>query len=160
MKQHTTATSPSLETPAEAGKAGKQKSKSSAASWAGMAVFFLILALIVSFFLGLLPIAPVVVATGSMEPAIGVGDVVVVCRTDPDTLQEGDVIRYRADGYTVIHRIVQRQDDGEGRAQAFITQGDNNNGPDTDPVSPDQVMGKVILTVPNAGRFTLWLRGM
>ena len=103
-----------------------------------------------SFFLGILPIAPVAVATGSMEPAIGVGDVVVVCRTDPDTLQVGDVIRYRLDGYTVIHRIVERQDGADGQAQAFITQGDNNNGPDSEPVSPEQIMGRVILTVPNA----------
>ena len=131
-----------------------------AGSWIGMAAFFLVLALIVSFFLGILPIAPVAVATGSMEPAIGVGDVVVVCRTDPDTLQVGDVIRYRLDGYTVIHRIVERQDAADGQAQAFITQGDNNNGPDSEPVSPEQIMGRVILTVPNASRFTLWLHNV
>lgn len=138
----------------------KQKKKKSAASWGKMGIFFLVLAIIISFFLGLLPVAPVAVATGSMEPAIQVGDVVIVCRADPDKLQVGDIIRYRCDGYTVIHRIVARQDGVDGQALSFTTQGDSNNGPDTAPVSPEQVMGKVVLTVPKVGGLTLWLHGV
>lgn len=137
-----------------------QKGQTGAASWVGVTVFLLFLALLVSFFLGLLPVAPVAVATGSMEPTIQVGDVVIVRRTDPDQLQVGDIVRYRKDNYSVIHRIVERQEGQDGQTLSFTTQGDNNNGPDSDPVLPDQIMGKVILTVPNAGKFTLWLHSL
>lgn len=143
--------------PAQETKATK---KSTTGARVGMVAFFLLLALFVSFFLGILPIAPVAVATGSMEPTIGVGDVVVVVRTDPDRLQTGDIVRYRKDNYSVIHRIVAREEGESGQADAFITQGDNNNGPDADPVSPEQIMGKVILIVPNAGKFTVWLHSL
>ena len=85
---------------------------------------------------------------------------VIVRRTDPDQLQVGDIVRYRKDNYSVIHRIVERQEGQDGQTLSFTTQGDNNNGPDSDPVLPDQIMGKVILTVPNAGKFTLWLHSL
>lgn len=143
------------------GRAQKgQTGAGGAASWVGVTVFLLFLALLVSFFLGLLPVAPVAVATGSMEPTIQVGDVVIVRRTDPDQLQVGDIVRYRKDNYSVIHRIVAQQKGQNGQTLSFTTQGDNNNGPDSDPVLPDQIMGKVILTVPNAGKFTLWLHSL
>lgn len=123
----------------------------SARSYACWTVFFLSLALVTAFFAGFLPIAPVVVATGSMEPSIGVGDVVLICRTDPANLETGDVIQYQGDGCTVIHRIV------EVDGGSFITQGDANNAPDLWPVAEDQILGRMILTIPDAGKLTLWL---
>lgn len=120
-------------------------------SYVSWTVFFLLLALIVAFFAGFLPIVPVAVATGSMEPAIEVGDVVVVCPADPDTLEVGDVIRYQGEGCTVIHRIVALEGD------AFLTQGDANNAPDLRPVEREQVLGRVVCTIPKAGKLTLWL---
>lgn len=122
-----------------------------ARSYVGWTVFFLTLALMVAFFAGLLPAAPVVVATGSMEPGIGVGDVVIVCPVDPEELAVGDVIRYQGEGCTVIHRIVAIDGD------SFTTQGDANNAPDLHPVEKDQVLGRVVCTIPHAGTFTLWL---
>ena len=104
-------------------------------------------------FFGWLPAYPVVVATGSMEPAIGAGDVVILCRTDPAALEVGDVIQYQSDGCTVIHRIVEKDGD------TFITQGDANNAPDLRPVQREQVLGRVTGTLPDAGWFILWLHG-
>lgn len=77
-------------------------------AFAGWKALFVLLSLIVAFFFGWLPAYPAVVATGSMEPAIGAGDVVILCRTDPAALEVGDVIQYQSDGCTVIHRIVER----------------------------------------------------
>ena len=132
----------------------KLNTGSTTRAWVGWTVFFLLLALVVAFFSGFLPIAPVVVATGSTEPAIHVGDVVMVCRANPDSLEVGDVIRYKGNGCTVIHRIVEIDGD------TFITQGDANNAPDLWPVDETQILGRVICTIPNTGKFTLWLHGI
>ncbi len=122
-------------------------------AFAGWTVLFVLLGLIVAFFFGWLSAYPVVVATGSMEPAIGAGDVVILCRTDPTELEVGDVIQYQSDGCTVIHRIVEKDGD------TFITQGDANNAPDLRPVEREQVLGRVTGTLPDAGWFILWLHG-
>lgn len=127
-------------------------SPASCLRWAG---FFLLLAALVAFCAGLLPLKPVVVATGSMEPAICVGDIALVLDTDPGALEAGDVIQYRCDGYTVVHRVVEVSGDG-----TFLTQGDSNNAPDANPVSGGQVIGRVVLVVPKIGKLTLWFHSL
>lgn len=113
-------------------------------------------ALVMAFFFGLLPAAPVAVATGSMEPSIRVGDAAVVYRTDPERLAAGDVVAYRLNGQTVIHRIIQVQPGADG--PVFRTQGDHNNAPDPAPVEADQICGRVLFRIPWVGVPTLWLR--
>lgn len=46
------------------------------------AAVLLLAALVMAFFFGMLPAFPLAVATGSMEPAIEIGDAVVIGRTD------------------------------------------------------------------------------
>ena len=123
------------------------------------AALFLVIALIFSFFTGLLPVAPVTVATGSMQPEINVGDVAITCQTNHNELKKGDIIQYQGNGFTVIHRIydIKTNDSGE---TYFITKGDNNNAPDVNPVTKSQVMGKVIFTVPYAGYLSLWIHNL
>lgn len=137
-------------------KFGKYVHAKEIAAWS---LFYLTLLLILLFFVGVLPIRPVAVATGSMEPEIMTGDAVLICQTDPDTLKEGDIIQYQKNGYTVIHRIVETQENTDGEAQ-FITQGDANNAPDSDMVTEDMVLGKVLFTVSGGGRLSLWLRNL
>lgn len=102
--------------------------------------------------------ASFVVLSGSMEPAIGAGDVVVVESTTPDRIEEGDVITF-TDGTNpdvsdrtdrVTHRVIEvnRSDDGV----RFRTKGDANEDPDPGFVTPDQLIGEVWFTVPVIGR--------
>lgn len=92
----------------------------------------------------LMGISPLIVLSGSMEPAIYPGDVVVIREQPADKYKIGDVVTY-LDGYTVFtHRIVGEEDG------LFILKGDNNNTVD-DSVSPEQLEGKVILRVPKIG---------
>lgn len=123
------------------------------------AAFLLVLLLIVTFFAGFLPIRPVAVATGSMSPSIQVGDAVMVCRADPEDLKEGDVIQFRRDGSTVVHRIVEIKQTETGEL-GFITQGDSNNTPDSGLVTRDDLMGKVLFTIPKIGFLSLWVRSL
>lgn len=132
----------------------KERSKTSAClRWAAV---LLLAALVMAFFFGMLPVFPLAVATGSMEPAIGIGDAVVIGRTDAETLQVGQVIAYRLDGQTVVHRIVARTETDDG--PVFQTQGDHNNAPDQRPVQANQVCGRVLLVVSKGGAVSLWLR--
>ena len=109
-----------------------------------------------AFFFGMLPAFPLAVATGSMEPAIEIGDAVVIGRTDAETLQEGQVIAYRLDGQIVVHRITERTETALG--PVFRTKGDHNNAPDLQEVTADQICGRVLLVVPKGGTASLWLR--
>ena len=122
-----------------------------------MVIFCLFALLFVAFFAGWLPWHPVAVATGSMEPVIHPGDAVVVASAQPEKLQAGDIIQFRRGDLTVIHRIVEVTETPEGEL-AFMTRGDNNNAPDTDPVAPRDVLGRVVLVVPGLGKFSLGMR--
>ena len=68
-----------------------------------------------------------------------------------------DVIQYRKENYTVIHRIIEVTEDENGE-RAFITQGDNNPTPDADPVPAGAVVGKMAFCIPKIGSLSLWLR--
>ena len=83
------------------------------------------------------------VATGSMADTIEIGDVVVVEITKE--IQEDDIIVYQDDDNFITHRLLEIKDNGE-----LITKGDANNTED-DPISNEQVLGKVIKIIPSLG---------
>jgi signal peptidase len=93
-----------------------------------------------------------VVLTGSMEPALSPGDAVVVDAVDAGAIAVGDVITYRrtaGDDVPTTHRVV---DVVTGEAGvAFQTKGDANEDADAGLVTPDRLVGKVVLTIPYIG---------
>lgn len=95
--------------------------------------------------------ASYVVLSGSMEPSISSGDVVIVDETHPTSIEEGDVITYtrEEDGTPTTHRVIDVIEGDDG--VAFETQGDANDQPDSTPVSGSQVTGTVMLTIPYIG---------
>jgi signal peptidase len=89
------------------------------------------------------------VQSGSMEPAIQTGGLVVVKPTE--NYQEGDVVTFFGeDSYeTVTHRITSVQlVEGEPR---YVTKGDANENEDREKISREQIIGKVILDLPYLG---------
>ncbi|MFC4405840.1 signal peptidase I [Haloarchaeobius iranensis] len=116
----------------------------------------LVLALVVPFVVFAVPQvvgadASFVVISGSMEPAISVGDAVVVAAVDGDEVRVGDVITYvTADrAAPTTHRVIEIQQTAAG--PEFVTQGDNNEDPDASTVTPDRLVGRVLLTIPFIG---------
>ena len=107
------------------------------------------------FALGIFPISPVAIATGSMEPELYVGDIAIMKKASPNDIEIGDIIQYKMEGYSVVHRVIQK--DQKGGTVTFITKGDNNNSPDFYPVKEDQLMGKVIYKIKYIGLPTIWL---
>ncbi|MCB6607207.1 signal peptidase I [[Clostridium] symbiosum] len=89
---------------------------------------------------GVFGVKPVVVLSGSMEPVISTGDLIVLQKADYEELKEGDVICYLTSGQAVTHRIV-RTAMGEDGQIRYITRGDANNTDDRLAVSADQIQG-------------------
>ena len=112
---------------------------------------------------GLSAIAPLVghhlfiIRSGSMEPAIPVGALVVVSeKAAAKRLEPGDVVTLRTPSATVVtHRIIRSADvQGERHIE---TKGDAS--PTADPVliPVDWVVGRVILSLPVAGFLLAYL---
>ncbi|TSD08884.1 signal peptidase I [Haloglomus irregulare] len=91
-----------------------------------------------------------VVLSGSMEPTMSPGDVVMVDASGPAGI--GDVITYSRPGDSVptTHRVVGVVDGG------YETKGDANENADADLIGPEAVIGRVVLTIPVVGRLILW----
>lgn len=95
-----------------------------------------------------------VIVSGSMEPNIHVYDVIISKKVDPSTLEKGDVITFisndsRFYGETVTHRIIQEVDKAHG---IYRTQGDANNVSDEALTVGDNILGKVVMRIPQLGR--------
>ncbi|MBQ7398229.1 MAG: signal peptidase I [Clostridia bacterium] len=83
-----------------------------------------------------------VVLSGSMEPELSVGDLLVVVRQDSYAIDE--VVVFQEGRIGVVHRIIEM--DGT----TVTTQGDANNAPD-EPMDISRVKGKVVLAIPLIG---------
>lgn len=84
------------------------------------------------------------VATGSMEPTIHVGDVIIVKITND--VEENDIIVCKADNAFITHRLLEIQNN------KLITKGDANNTND-EPMDRANLIGEVVNIIPN---FSLW----
>jgi len=105
------------------------------------------------------PIA--VVSSYSMEPTMRMGDFIVLTGASCQSVNVGDVIVYVArnpmwHGNWIIHRMHQK----EGNCE-LKTWGDNNPMPDQavgEPPVSNNIVGKVLFTVPYVGVFPLVAR--
>ena len=91
------------------------------------------------------------VQTGSMTPTYPVNTVVLVKPYDSfEEVQVGDVVTYLLDesGTTVTHRVVSIDTVNE----KLTTQGDANDSPDAAQVLYGNVIGKVVVGIPNIGK--------
>jgi len=91
-----------------------------------------------------------IVQSGSMEPAIDTGALVIVQARDRYAVDE--VITFTtgdADGIPTTHRIV--EDGLQAGALVYTTKGDANNDTDPEPIRPENVIGRVLLDIPFLG---------
>ena len=144
-----------LTQPGARGTRRRKKTKDPALSWAGVAI---VCVMLVFFSFGYFGVQPTVIYSGSMQPAIGVGDVVIISEVQVDMIQEGDIIQYRIGNITIptIHRVYEIH--GEGDAKVFITKGDANDDPDSNPILPEEIMGKAIFTLPKIGWISIIIK--
>ena len=90
------------------------------------------------------------VETGSMEPTLTVGSVIVCQRTaHPESLRANQIVTFcTTSGAVVTHRIIEVVADGSGNV-AYRTKGDNPvNSPDVELLTPDRVIGVFAAKIP------------
>ena len=83
-----------------------------------------------------------VVLSGSMEPALSVGDLLIV--TEQESYSVNDMVVFQEGRSAVVHRIVAKEGD------TVTTKGDANNTAD-EPFSAELIRGKVVLVIPVIG---------
>ena len=77
-----------------------------------------------------------VILSGSMEPSMSIGDIVV----------------FDSGGLSVTHRILEKAQEG------FVTKGDANNVPDKELLSENHIIGRVAVVIPMVGKAVLFLK--
>jgi signal peptidase I len=96
---------------------------------------------------------PLTVMSGSMEPAIQTGDVVVSRQVHPAEVQRGDIVSFRdreRGGLLVTHRV--RTITRKGDKFTFVTKGDANNSSERWSVAATDRIGHTMYRLPALGR--------
>ncbi len=103
---------------------------------------------------------PFTILTGSMQPAYGVGDVVVDEEIAPLDARPGDVVTFHdphRGGALVTHRVERVRTDGA--KVSFVTKGDANGAGERWAVATTGKIGRVRMRVPKVGWVLQWARG-
>lgn len=115
-----------------------------------------------------------VVVSGSMEPVMYRGDIVVLQQAnilgfhefDTSDIKVGDIVVYDAAWHEgpVIHRVIEiGQING---TTVYKIKGDNNNAVDPYYVTEGQIMSRVLtfngqpIIIPKIGYISIWIRGL
>jgi signal peptidase len=135
----------------QAARVKSRKRTRNASMPAGWIITAIIAVAIVWFAVGVFPIKPFLVPSGSMVPVIDPGDVVLVVPVQTDAIKVGEIIEYRntKENINIVHRVIAIT--GNASNMFFITKGDANGSPDSDPVSPQAVIGREIFVIPKIG---------
>ena len=90
--------------------------------------------------------------SGSMEPNISVGDIVIArnIKNEERELKIGDIISFRSGHSVITHRIVNIEKDKNGVLR-IRTKGDSNNTEDGVDILINNIEGKVIAVIPKIG---------
>lgn len=113
------------------------------------ALLALVLVLVVPYAVGG---RPLVVLSGSMEPTLHVGDVVLAKRIAPLDARIGDIVTFhdpQRSGQLVTHRV--RGISVQGAEVSFVTKGDANNATERWRVRTGDEIGRSVLRVPKIG---------
>jgi signal peptidase I len=113
----------------------------------------LALAALGSIGLRVVGIQPLAVLSGSMQPTIMVGDLVLVQPIAATEARVGDIVTFDApdrEGITITHRVTEVTD--AGTQLDFVTKGDANSAGERWSIERTGTVGKHLLTIPKAGR--------
>jgi len=91
---------------------------------------------------------PWIVQSGSMEPTIMTGDVIITSPQRKYFVNQIVTFKNR-DGRVVTHRIVKNV--GSDSSPVFVTKGDANRTIDGDEIKNEQILGKAVFTLPKLG---------
>lgn len=93
-----------------------------------------------------------IVLSGSMEPAIQTGSMIVVEPvSDPSVFKKDDIITFQEENNRLVtHRVMDTIHNG--KTTLYRTKGDSNDGPDVNPVLPENIVASYTgITIPYLG---------
>lgn len=93
--------------------------------------------------------ASAIVVSGSMEPEISIDDMVIIKEMEEYVV--GEIVTYKSGTTYITHRIVLIDN------EEYTLKGDANNTID-DPVSKDQIVGKVVNKIGGIGKVLYWFQ--
>jgi signal peptidase len=102
---------------------------------------------------------PLTVMSGSMEPTIMTGDVVIAMPMAPLDVRPGDIVSFNdpaRGGKLITHRV--RHMRQVGSKVNFITRGDANTGVERWRISTNHKISRTVLTLPKLGRVLVFAR--
>ena len=95
-----------------------------------------------------------VISSGSMEPTLNIGDIVITKETKQEQIQKNNIITFMEDGYTVTHRVADIiEKDGDTYYQ---TKGDNNNTYDAELVKYEDIEGVYVFKINSIGNIVVY----
>ena len=106
-------------------------------------------------------VVPFIVLSGSMEPEIQAGDLIICQQADASQVKKGDIISFfdpEGNGMAVVsHRVtaIERDDNGQ---PVFTTKGDANNVEDSASVTADKVIGIYQFRIPGLGNVAMFMQ--
>ena len=98
------------------------------------------------------------IASNSMRPTYGRGDIVIYKQIEPSEIQVNDILVFKRGNQIITHRVIEIR--GKGESRRFIVKGDNNESPDDYSVSADDVRGTVRVVGHYIGYPSLMLNGI
>lgn len=94
------------------------------------------------------------IMTGSMEPTIPTGSLVIDKAGNTQNIEKGDIITFKDGQNITTHRVYEVLDNGN----SFRTKGDANNAVDPVLRSRDQVLGVVQYHIPKLGKVSEFIK--
>jgi signal peptidase len=97
-----------------------------------------------------------IIMSGSMTPSIKIDSVILVRNIEFKSIKKGDIITFKTDN-VITHRVVDKSQDNEG--QYYLqTKGDANNINDEFKIYENNVIGKVVFTIPYIGKIIRFIK--
>lgn len=119
---------------------------------------FIVVSIIIPTMNGSLHILTVL--SGSMQPSIQPGDVVICTSIQPESIEINDIITFAhhdtSNKQSITHRVIDII--YEDQTVSFQTKGDANEDADVQLVSEKQVIGIVVFTIPLLGYFVSFMQ--
>jgi signal peptidase len=91
------------------------------------------------------------VKTGSMAAVEPIGSIVLAYRVPTPNIKQGDdIVFYKNQQTRVTHRVIAINQDPKAGTR-LTTKGVNNQAADPEPLDAENIIGKVVLVIPNLG---------
>ena len=96
-----------------------------------------------------------VIISGSMEPNLNIGDIVLIKQTNEEQIKVNDIISYREGQNVITHRVIEITQ--EDKKKKYITKGDVNLKKDEGYITDDEILAIYKYRIAYIGYPSIWL---